>query len=176
MPNPTYPPYPNLADDVLEILHDTDEIPSEFGLRPTLVTLVIRTYLRGYASTSPGDYQDGPPLVFPRSTKVRHVTTREIASSEGLYEVGDVIVGGAGLRPQVIRSDGVTIGFTEDQIAPVKTPLLQTATRQGVEALYLLTQKYTGQSGIAGTYFFKSLQRDKSLRYLLVLSRTRRTP
>ena len=71
--------------------------PTRFDIRPTSLSVVTRRWTSGTVGVEPDDPAAVPysetRLDLPAVYKVRQVTTREMASSGGRYETGDVKVG-----------------------------------------------------------------------------------
>lgn len=103
------------------------------------------------------------PLVLTPA-KVRHVTTREIASSGGRFEEGDVIVGP--ITPAYTTDSGSSGGYTEAQLRP-------TVEEQGIEVIYRLASQPGDASGVTGDYQMIEFKRDRSMHFLMVLGRER---
>jgi hypothetical protein len=139
--------------------------PAVTDMRPTTVQIVRRAWTGGYVGK--GDKIDGTPTNLPPYTKVRHVSQREIASSGGAFEEGDVVVGP--ITPQYQQPDGTFAGFTESQLKP-------DARDSGVEIVFLLAQQAGHATGIVGEYRLIEFRRDRVLRFELVIGRERTTP
>jgi hypothetical protein len=155
----------SFGDDLLEIVDDARSLlgPEDIDLRPTAVTILTRVWGNGVRGDG---HSHDTPLVLPDYTKVRHVTQREIAGSGGLYEQGDVLIGP--ITPQFVDADGTVRGFTEAQLAPV-------ITDSSTEVIYRLSSQVRA-GGIVGDYSRLQLQRDRRLRFMLVVGRDRTTP
>src|SRR5437016_3334282 len=94
--------------------------PDGFDIRPSRLSIITRTWAaghRGSPAPSPGapSYVD-VVLDLPQVYAVRQLSTREVASSGGTYETGDLLVGP--ITPAYKRIDGGQGGFTEDQLKP----------------------------------------------------------
>jgi hypothetical protein len=100
-------------------------------------------------------------LVLPTIYRVRQVTTREVASSGGRYEMGDMRVGP--VTPAFTRDDGSTGGFTEAQLKPDPTD-------EATETIYQLT----GAHG--GDYALVAVESTRAFSWYLVLRRRVTTP
>jgi hypothetical protein len=100
-------------------------------------------------------------LVLPVIYRVRQVTTREVTSSGGRYEMGDVRVGP--ITPEFIRDDGSTGGFTERQLKPE-------ATDDATEIIYVLSGAH------AGEYALVALESTRAFSWFVVLRRRVTTP
>jgi hypothetical protein len=159
----------SFGDDLLEIVDDGRAIlgPDDLDLRPTRVAIITRTWSGGVRGDG---YSTDTSLLLPDYTKVRNITSsrsfREMAGTGGLFELSDLVVGP--VTPQFVDSDGVTRGFTEAELAPpVSNP--------GVEIIYRMTGQ-SAAAGINGDYYRIHIQRDRRLRFLLVVGRERTTP
>lgn len=158
------------GDDLLEIVDDGRSIlgPDDLDLRPTRVSVIVQRWSDG--SRGEGYATVLSKLDFPNYTKVRNVTQmsqfREMAGSGGIFELGDLVVGP--VTPQFVDAQGVTRGFVETDLAPV-------VADQATEVIYRLTAQGPG-AGITGDYHRLHLQRDRRLRFLLVVGRDRTTP
>ena len=147
--------------------------PSNLGQRPTTLTIITRTFLGPYAGTDVPTQPD-VPLAIPGYVKIRHVSQREIASSGGAYEDGDVVCSDI----PVSFTDPVTGrpgGFTEAQLKPPGA-MGNSQTDQAVEIIYRLAQTDSSRGGIAGDYAIVELARDNAWSFKLVLRRTMATP
>lgn len=136
-----------------------------FDVRPNATRVVVRTWASGkvespWPANPDTDYVDNPSTLLTPTPKVRRVTSGEIASSGGLYEQGDLIVG-----PITPAYPGPPSGgYTTEQLDPVVT------ARKGVQVLWILV----GPNG--GTYRKVDLRRDPSFRYEAIIRRLRDTP
>lgn len=142
-----------------------------FDIRPNAVTRRLRTWASGrlgdpMPATSGVDYTDADIPLAP-TPKVRALSAREIASSGGRYEDGNLVVGP--ITPAYTVTACCTSatetsgGYTVEQLDPV-------ITTDGVELIYLV------DGPNAGEYYLHEVRRDRSMRYELVIGRTRRTP
>jgi hypothetical protein len=136
--------------------------PSVLDLRPTSVSIITRTWDMGQRGA--GTARDGA-LPLPNWTKVRHITTREIMDSGGVFEDGDVRVGPV---TPAYNYQGSVGGFTPAQLNP---PIPTNAT----QIIYRLASQ-SGSSGIVGDYTILDLERDKTLHFILNLRREKTTP
>lgn len=136
-----------LIDEVLEITG-----PDELDIRPSRLTIRTRTWSGGRVGDGTTEDSD---LELPQKYRIREVTSREIATSGGRFEVGDV-------RVKVTPSDGAGTGYTTEQLAPT--------VEKGTEVIYILTGQLNGE------YTRVELTSDRAFRRELVLRRTRRTP
>ncbi len=157
-----------LADHLKRFLQGKGrKIPGTLGLRPNAVTIEIRTWDggkvgRGAATVStPGDPFGTVGLTILPTPKVREVSTHEVASSGGVYEQGDLVVG-----PITPAYPGPPAGgYTVEQIAPEIAP-----DQAGIEVVYLIT------GPDAGEYRRITANTDRALHFTLMLRRTNRTP
>lgn len=148
-----------LADKLKQRLQKIRGIPVTMGLRPNAVSVITRTWASGRVGN--GTFDDGVPLVLSPTPKVREMSTREIASSGGRYEMGDLVVG-----PITPSYTGPPAGgYSVDQVAPKVSP-----DQTGVEVIYLVT------GSDAGEYSRISLNSDFALHYTLTIRRSNRTP
>jgi hypothetical protein len=118
--------------------------PSRFDIRPTSLTIVTRKWTSGTVGVEPGDpnapaYTDGR-LELPAVYNLRQVTTREIASSGGRYETGDVKVGP--ITPAYMAANGAAGGVSEAQLKP--------DGGDGVEIIYELVGAHAGEYSLLG--------------------------
>ncbi|HEY1697981.1 MAG TPA: hypothetical protein VGG39_37735 [Polyangiaceae bacterium] len=119
--------------------------PSRFDIRPTSLGVVTRRWTSGAVGVEPDDgtqpaYAD-TRLDLPAVYKVRQVSTREIASSGGRYETGDVKVGP--ITPSYTNADGSLGGVSEAQLKPA---VADAAT----EILYELVGAHAGDYSLLG--------------------------
>jgi hypothetical protein len=138
--------------------------PSRFDIRPTSVAIITRTWTSGTVGVAPDDptavpYTDSR-LELPAVYKARQVTTREIASSGGRYETGDVKVGP--ITPAYTTASGASGGVSEAQLKPDGD--------DAVEIIYELAGAH------AGEYSLLALVSTASFGWWLVLSRRETTP
>lgn len=138
--------------------------PSRFDIRPTSLSIVTRRWTSGIVGVQSDDpstpaYSDAR-LDLPATYKVRQVTTREIASSAGRYEAGDVKVGP--LTPAYTAADGSTGGVTEAQLKP--------DGEAGTEIFYELSGAH------AGEYALIALVSTAPFGWWLVLGRRQTAP
>lgn len=151
-------------------------IGGALGLRATTCSIVRRTYAgtRRASSTGYTDGGDGPgntplPLVTASGApyKIRHVSQREIASSGGRLEQGDVIIGPI-TNAYAATSSTPAGGFTEAQLAPPGS--------EGIEIIYRLALTAGATSGIAGDFYLVEIRRDHAMHMHLVVRRLTTTP
>lgn len=148
-------------DDFRKLADELRAMPGEVGIdiRPNSISVVVRTWSSGKIGS--GTPTDSTPLVLTPVPKVREVSTREVASSGGRFEMGDLRVG-----PITPSYTGPPAGgYTTAQVAPEVAPDLD-----GVEVLYLVT------GPDAGEYRRISINTDFALHYTLTLRRSNRTP
>lgn len=139
--------------------------PSVFDMRPTSVEIVQKTWSGGRRGN--GRSTEIVVLALPNYTKVRQVTSREIASSGGRYEEGDLVIGP--ITPAYPSlPHGYTEGYTETQLVP-------RVAGQGQEIIYRMAQQ-SGATGIVGDMYLVEFKRDRVMRFELVVGRLRTTP
>ncbi len=139
--------------------------PARFDIRTTRLAVVTRTWTGGCRDADPPTpatprYVD-VVLDLPPIYEMKQLATRDIASSGGLYEMGDVKVGP--ITPRFTRTDGTIGGFTEADLKP-------TPTANGIEVLYVLIGAH------AGEYQLVELRSLRPFGYELVLRRRETTP
>jgi hypothetical protein len=138
--------------------------PDVFDVRTSRLVIITRVWTGGRrgADAPPGEprYRD-TRLELPQIYKMRELSSREIASSGGRYEQGDVRVGP--ITPRFVDPDGVEGGFTEEQLQP-------TVTRNGTEILYAIEGVH------AGEYQLVDLQSMRAFGYAITLRRRTTTP
>lgn len=159
----------SFTQSILPALAEIDEVlgPSGLDILPTNVAIVTRTWTKGRRGAGAPDAYVEAPMQLPQTVTVRHLTTREVASSGGTFEQGDLLVGP--IRPPFTDENGQPGGFTEEQIKPeVRT--------QGVEILWRLMPTRRDGSGIAGDYQLIEFRRDSPFYYEVVIGRERTTP
>lgn len=118
--------------------------PSRFDIRPTNLSVVTRRWTSGKVGVEPPNpsapaYSD-TRLDLPAVYKSRQVTTREIASSGGRYETGDVRVGP--ITPTYLRADGSSGGVSEAQLKPFGD--------DATEIIYELVGAHAGEYALLG--------------------------
>ena len=126
--------------------------------RPHRLSILTRTWSGGHKEAGEASEAE---LVLPQHYVVRQVTTREIASSGGRYEMGDVIV--EGITPEYVGRDGEPRGFSPLALSPL-------VTVNGVEILYRLTGPHEGD------YQLVELQSWRPYAHHLVLRRRSDSP
>jgi hypothetical protein len=139
--------------------------PDRFDIRTARLVIATRTWAGGYRDADPPTpatprYVD-VLLELPPIYEIVQVSTREIASSGGLYEMGDIKVGP--ITPRFTRADGTTGGFTESELKP-------TPSANGIEIIYMLVGAH------AGEYQLVELRSLRPFGYELVLRRQETTP
>lgn len=140
-----------LADDIRTI-----KGPDDFDMCP-LVTIRQRTWTGGMKHK--GTFIDSD-LVLAQKYPVRHVKSREIAGSGGVYQLGDIRV--AYITPKT--NDG-TVGYSEAELNPRPTD-------RGVEVYYIITGHELG-----GEYSFVDCNfEERRQSYHLILRRRLSTP
>lgn len=138
--------------------------PSGFDIRPTSLAIITRRWASGTVGVAPDDpsspaHRD-TRLELPAVYKVRQVTTREIASSGGRYEAGDVKLGP--ITPAYTNADGSQGGVSEVQLKPDGD--------EGLEIVYELAGAH------AGEYALIALVSTAPFSWWLVLGRRLTTP
>ncbi len=118
--------------------------------------LIIRTRTWSGAYVKLGTPTD-VELALPARYPVRYLSSQEINSAAGQYEVGDVIV------DHITPSDGAGVGYTPEQLKP-------TVTTNNVELFYILDGPH------AGEYACVELRTFRPFTYQLVLRRKTTTP
>lgn len=133
--------------------------PTRLDQRPHQLTIITRTWSGGYKGTGTATES---AVLLPPHFPIRQVSTREIASSGGRYELGDVAVDN--ITPEYIDPrDGQTKGFNPNVLNPV-------VTRNGIEIVYRIAGPH------AGDYQLVELQSWRPYSYRLVLRRRIDTP
>jgi hypothetical protein len=138
--------------------------PSRFDIRPTSLSIITRRWTSGVVGAEPDDPSKAPytdaRLDLPATYRVRQVTTREIASSGGRYEAGDVKVGP--LTPAYVAANGSQGGVSEAQLKPDGDA--------GTEIIYELSGAH------AGEYALIALVSSAPFGWWLVLTRRETAP
>lgn len=116
------------------------------------VTVRVRTWT---GRVGDGTFTDSD-LVLPKRYPVKELSTREIASSGGRYEMGDV-------RVTDITKSFTGGGYTKAQLSPASE---WDSNEDSREELYILT------GDISGTYKLKDLEGDDVVSWSMVLGRT----
>lgn len=153
----------SFRSDILSSLAEIDDIVAELDLVPVKIERIVRRWSGGERGRgNPGD----ETLCLPRSVGAREVTTREIASSGGRFEMGDVKLGP--VRPyfaeECCDTVGAPGGFTKEQLDP-------RAEDESEEVLYRLTRVHSMGTGMAGSYRLIHLQSDDPLEWTLYVRR-----
>ena len=149
---------------LLPALAAVDTIRGQLDLAPTTVTIMLRTWsggLRGRGQSSDATLAVLPPV------EIRPISEKEVASSGGRFESGDVRVGP--IRPTYTNPNGSPGGFTQAMLDPA-------VARNGVDAIYRLTQTDTTGSGIAGDYQLITMHNEDPIEMTLVLRRRLTSP
>jgi hypothetical protein len=138
--------------------------PAGFDIRPTALAIITRRWTSGAVGVTPDDatsaaYTD-TRLALPAVYKVRQLTTREIASSGGRYEAGDVRLGP--ITPAYSNADGSQGGVSEAQLKP-----------DGDDATEIV---YELAGAHAGEYALIALVSAAPFSWWLVLGRRQTTP
>ncbi len=123
--------------------------PSGLDIRTNRVTVRTRTWSGGrlkLGTATDSDLELSPH--FP----VRYLSSHEVSSSAGEYEVGDIFVN------HITPSNGAGVGFTPAQLKPV-------VTANNVEIIYLITGEHAGEYGLV------ELRTYRPFTYQLVLRR-----
>jgi len=144
-----------LRTDLLPVVDELRALagPSGFDVRTSQLTVRTRTWAGGRRGLGPVTDSD---LDLAQSYKIREVSTREIASSGGLFEMGDIKVG------PITPTDVSGGGYTEAQLAP--------EGQTGTEVVYVVT------GDLAGEYARVELNKSKPFSWYLTLRRRRTTP
>ena len=133
--------------------------PAHLDQRPHQLSIITREWSGGYKDA--GAAVDSV-LALPPHFLVRQVSTRELASSGGRYELGDVAVDN--ITPEYVDPrDGLAKGFNPNVLDPV-------VTRNGVEIVYRLAGPH------AGDYQLIELQSWRPYSYRVVLRRRSDSP
>lgn len=146
-----------LRDDLLPIMHDTRQIMQDLGFRTNTLAIITRVWSGEIGDTDAG-FDDGTPVVIAPLPRIRQLSSKEVASSGGQYEMGDV------------RIDKITPafsggGYTPEQIAPEIPP-----GTTDTEVIYRIT------GTLDGDYARVALNTDRALGYSMVVRRMTRTP
>lgn len=118
--------------------------PGHFDIRPTALSVIIRRWASGTVGVEPDDpatpaFTD-TGLDLPATYEVRQLSTRELASSAGRYESGDVKLGP--LTPAYVASDGSAGGVSESQLKPEGDA--------AAEIVYELVGAHAGEYSLVG--------------------------
>jgi hypothetical protein len=133
--------------------------PAHLDQRPHQLTIITREWSGGYKEAGvPTDAL----LALPPHFLVRQVSTREVASSGGRYELGDVAI--ENITPEYVDPrDGQTKGFSPNVLSP-------SVARNGIEIIYRISGPH------AGDYQLVELQSWRPYAYRLLLRRRLDTP
>lgn len=144
-----------LRTDLLPIVDELRALagPSGFDVRTSRLTVRTRTWAGGRRGLGPASDSD---LDLAQIYKIREVSTREIASSGGLFEMGDIKVG------PITPTDVSGGGYTAAQLAP--------EGQTGTEVIYVIS------GDLAGEYARVELNKSKPFSWYLTLRRRRTTP
>jgi len=123
--------------------------PGGLDQRTNQVTVRTRTWSGDFVGLGTPTDSD---LILPAIYPVKQVSTREVSSSGGLYEMGDIIVN------HITPSDGESVGFTPMQLKP-------SVTSSSVEIIYIVTGSH------AGEYSLQELRTYRPYSYTMVLRR-----
>ncbi len=139
--------------------------PTGFDIRPSRVSIITRRWTSGRVGVEPDD-PNVPAFLDTRfdlshAYKVKQVTTREIASSGGRYETGNIRVGP--ITPAYVSRNGSSGGISEAQLTP-------SATNAATEVVYVLSGAH------AGEYALLALESTAPFGWWLVLARRETTP
>ncbi len=120
-----------LRDELLKLAEGARAYASNYtGIRINRLTVRTRTW--SGERVGEGSFTDSD-LVLPAHYPVRHMTSQEINSSAGQYEIGDIKVDH--ITP---RGGNATGGYTLQQLAPI-------VTTNNVEIIYVITGEHPGE-------------------------------
>ena len=141
----------DLAKNLLPVMASGRALIESLGFRTNSLTVVLRTWPSGQPGV--GAPTDAPTEITPKP-KIRQISLREVSSSGGQYEAGDLLV------TKITPYDATTYpsGYTPEVLVP---PIA--ATDRGIERLYVV------EGPLAGTYRLVEFRRDRALGYSLVL-------
>jgi hypothetical protein len=142
--------------DLLAAVEAARSVAGPEGLDVRTNQLTIRTRTWSGSALGDGTTTD-VDLVLPAHYVIRQITTDEISSSGGDYEVGDLLVN------HITPSDGAGTGYTPQQLKPHNMA-------NNVEVLYLIAGDHSGE------YCLKELRTSRAFSYAVVLRRRRTTP
>jgi len=153
-----------LREQLLPALSAVDAILADLDLAPMQVEVVTRRWSGGRRRVgTPGE----TVTKLPRWVVVREVTTREVASSGGRFEMGDLKVGP--IRPYFTEEscDGSVRpgGFTARELDP-------RVQAEGTEVVYRITPTHSMGTGDGGNYKLVHLHDDDPLAFFLIVRRT----
>ncbi len=143
----------SLRSDLLPTFQATRVLINDLGFRTNNLTISTKTWASGRPGVGSATYSS---ITITPPPKIREVSAREIASSGGRYQEGD-------LRVTKITPAFSGGGYTPAQIRP-------TTVTSGVEVLYVVA----GPS--AGDYRLVDSDFSKNFGYELTIRRQRTTP
>ncbi len=150
------------ARDAVKLAFDTARAafgPLGVDFTPSQLTIRTRTWPGGEVGSEGEPTVDD--LVLPQQYAIRTLKLREVASSGGKFQMGDVKVGP--ITPSFPATDFTAAGgYTVAELAPDGAA--------GVEIVYLLT------GPIAGEYALEEIDASKPFGIELVIRRKRTTP
>ncbi len=173
MNGPPLPPS-TFRTSILCALSSVDSIkgPAVLDLAPFQVTVMVRTWSGGRpdrGSFTDGDGHGGPPLNLSPSTSVVVVNERDVATSGGRVEHGDMKIGP--IRPHFVNLvTGTPGGFTPQQLDP------RSLLTESQELIYRLTQRYPEGTGESGEYTLIVLHKEDPLAFMAVVRRRASPP
>lgn len=133
-------------------------LPTRLDQAAMQLQIITRTWSSGEVGA---DAAAGSPqftdasITLPQKFPIRQVTTEEIASSGGKYELGDIVI--EHITPSHPSNPGV--GYSPQQLEPY-------STSNGVEIIYVISGgKHDGE------YAKRSLETYRNYSYTLVLRR-----
>lgn len=154
-----------LRDKLLPVLDKAGRAKMQaFGLRPNGLTIRTRTWFVDGVTWAPGGIRApgaifvDSDLVLSPTPRIREVSSREVASSGGLYQDGDLRV--TKITPQYTGAGGG--GYTPLQLRPVGA--------ENVEILYVVTGPSAGEHELVDSDF------SRNWGYELTIRRLRTTP
>lgn len=144
-----------LRTDLLPVVDELRALagPSGFDVRTSQLTVRTRTWAGGRRGLGPVTDSD---TVLAQIYKMRELSSKEVASSGGLFEMGDIKVG------PITPTDVSGGGHTEAQLAPDGST--------GTEIIYVVT------GDLAGEYARVDLSKAKPFSWYLTLRKRRTTP
>lgn len=144
-----------LRTDLLPVVDELRGLagPSGFDVRTSKLTIRKRTWAGGRRGLGPAADSD---IELAQIYKMRELSSKEVAGSGGLFEMGDIKVG------PITPTDVSGGGYTEAQLAPDGST--------GTEVIYVVT------GDLAGEYTRIKLNKTKPFSWYLTLRRRRTTP
>jgi len=124
----------SLAQRLGRVLDLRNRIPQQLGLRPNVLSIVRRTWPSGRIDD--GDPIDEVIATISPTPKIEELTSEEIASSGGVYVIGDLRV--SGITPAYPGPPAG--GYTLDEIQPTVA-----AGTRGKEIVYVVTGPNAGE-------------------------------